>query len=139
KQINTDIYVISCAFLQFRKYKTFQTAENSFPRNARSYDDRREAFSCYARLMGSWPRKIAVRTQKRIWGSCSKSQQRINLNWCLIMASLPVIDYVVVHELCHLGVANHSGRFWKKSEKIFPDHKIRKKWLRSRAGDMVMP
>ena len=93
----------------------------------------------YARLMGSGPRKIAVRTQKRIWGSCSKSQQRINLNWCLIMAPLPVIDYVVVHELCHLEVANHSRRFWKKVEKIFPDYKIRQKWLRSRAGDMALP
>lgn len=93
----------------------------------------------YARLMGLEPKKVAVRSQKRIWGSCHHSSGAINLNWQLIMTPLEVIDYVVVHELAHLEVPDHSRRFWKRVEKTLPDYKTRQKWLKERALDMVLP
>jgi predicted metal-dependent hydrolase len=93
----------------------------------------------YGRLMGLGPQKITVRTQKRLWGSCGPKHQSINLNWLLIMAPLDVIDYVVVHELAHLSVADHSHRFWKKVADVLADYKIRKKWLKDNRLAMILP
>lgn len=84
----------------------------------------------FARILKVEPREIAVRTQKRLWGSCHHHSRKIHLNWQLVLSPLEVIDYVVVHELCHLLVPNHSKRFWQKVETILPDFKKRKAWLR---------
>jgi len=75
------------------------------------------------------PRRVVIKDQKTRWGSCSQ-KGNINLNWRLIMAPLPVIDYVVVHELCHLKVMNHSKSFWKLVESILPDCYDRRRWLK---------
>lgn len=75
------------------------------------------------------PTSIVVKEQKRRWGSCT-SKRKILFNWKLIMAPLPVIDYVVVHEMCHLVHMNHSKDFWNLVESILPDYKERKKWLK---------
>ena len=93
----------------------------------------------YARHMGLEPKKIVVRTQKRIWGSCHHGRQTINLNWLLILAPLDVIDYVVVHELCHFIYADHSRRFWKKVGQVMPDFRERQNWLRRHTFDMALP
>lgn len=84
----------------------------------------------FARILGVEPKEIAVRTQKRLWGSCHPTSRKIHLNWQIVLSPLEVIDYVVVHELCHLLVANHSKQFWRKVEKAIPDFKERKAWLR---------
>jgi len=76
------------------------------------------------------PRKVVVKDQKTIWGSCSK-KGNINLNWRLIMAPLHVIDYVVVHELCHLKFMNHSKDFWNLVESIQPSCYENRKWLKA--------
>lgn len=93
----------------------------------------------FSRIMQVSPQKITVRTQKRIWGSCHPRAKTIHLNWQIIMAPLEVIDYVIVHELCHLTVPNHSKRFWRKVEKILPDFKERKRWFKVHAIDMTLP
>ncbi len=76
--------------------------------------------------------KVTLRNQKTRWGSCS-SKGNLNFNWRLIMAPIEVIDYVVVHELCHLKEMNHSHLFWAEVEKAIPDHKKWRKWLRENA------
>jgi predicted metal-dependent hydrolase len=93
----------------------------------------------YSRLIGVAPRKIAVRTQKRLWGCCDYNTQTIRLNWQVILSPPKVIDYVVVHELCHLTVPNHSRRFWRKVEKVMPDFKMSRQWLKKNHLDMVLP
>jgi predicted metal-dependent hydrolase len=93
----------------------------------------------YSRLMGLEPRKIAVKTQKKIWGSCHHHSKTINLNWTLVLSPLEVLDYVVVHELCHLTVPDHSRRFWEKVAAVMPDYKQRQRWLKQHAVDMVLP
>ena len=93
----------------------------------------------YSRLIGVEPKKIAVRTQKRLWGCCDYNTRTIHLNWQIILSPIKVIDYVVVHELCHLMVPNHSKRFWKKVEKIMPDFNLYRQWLRTNHLDMVLP
>lgn len=93
----------------------------------------------FARLMGQEPAKIAVKTQKRIWGSCAHHSRTINLNWHLVLAPLEVIDYVVVHELSHLEVPNHSRRFWRRVQGVLPDYQQRSQWLREHALEMKLP
>lgn len=93
----------------------------------------------HSRLLGLAPQKITVKTQKRLWGSCNHRGKTINLNWLLIMAPLSVIDYVVVHELCHLEVPNHSQRFWRKVARAMPDYKIQERWLKTHAEEMQLP
>lgn len=73
--------------------------------------------------------RIAVRNQKTRWGSCS-SKRNLNFNWRLLMAPQEIIDYIVVHELCHLAFLNHSRQFWQLVEAILPDYRKRRNWLR---------
>ncbi len=83
----------------------------------------------YAVEMGVCCGRITIRNQKTRWGSCSSSG---NLNFnCQLMRMPPeVIDYVVVHELCHLKEMNHSVDFWSEVEKVMPDYKKHRDYLK---------
>ena len=85
--------------------------------------------SYFARLMGVSYRNITIREQKTRWGSCS-SEKNLNFNWKLILAPPEVLDYVVVHELCHLKEMNHSKAFWDEVEKVMPEYETYKLWLK---------
>lgn len=93
----------------------------------------------YSRILGVAPATINIKTLKRIWGNCAYNTKAISLNWQIILSPLSVVDYIVVHELCHLIVPNHSKRFWKKVEKILPRYKREVKWLKDNHLDMVLP
>lgn len=73
--------------------------------------------------------RLSFRSQRTRWGSCSPDGS-ISLNWKLIAAPWPVIDYVLIHELAHLREPNHSSRFWKIVEAHCPDYRKWRKWLR---------
>ena len=72
---------------------------------------------------------IKIRQMKTRWGSCS-SEKNLNFNWKLILAPPEVLDYVVVHELCHLKEMNHSKAFWNEVEKVMPEYETYKLWLK---------
>ena len=72
--------------------------------------------------------RITVRDQKTRWGSCSQTGN-LNFNFRLILAPLEVLDYVVVHELCHRRQMNHSTQFWQEVAQVLPDYRKRKAWL----------
>lgn len=90
----------------------------------------------YAGIIGVTYGRITIRNQKTRWGSCS-SKGNLNFN-CLLMLMPPeIIDYVVVHELCHRKEMNHSKTFWDEVAKVIPDCKEKEKWLKDE-GSFIM-
>jgi predicted metal-dependent hydrolase len=73
-------------------------------------------------------KRITLRDQRSRWGSCS-SRGTLSFNWRLVLAPHDVLDYVVVHEVCHLVEHNHSPGFWKLVEKRRPHYRESKRWL----------
>jgi Predicted metal-dependent hydrolase len=73
--------------------------------------------------------QVRLKSQKTLWGSCSGTNN-INLNYLLIGAPISVIDYVIVHELCHTIHKNHSKVFWDLVMQILPNYKASKRWLK---------
>lgn len=92
----------------------------------------------YQQMTGGAVKAIHIKDQKTRWGSCS-SLHNLNFNWRLLMAPPEVLDYVVVHELCHLTHMNHSREFWNMVEHVMPEYKERRKWLREQGGLLVIP
>jgi len=69
-----------------------------------------------------------VKPLKTRWGSATKKGV-VNLNLHLLKAPKDVIDYIIIHELCHLQIKNHSFRFWNLVRKFMPDYEEKKEWL----------
>ena len=92
----------------------------------------------FSRITGLTPKKIVVRTHRRIWGNCHHRTQTIHLNWQLVFFPPAVINYVIVHELCHLEIPNHSRKFWERVERILPDYRATRQWLKSNAARLVV-
>lgn len=74
--------------------------------------------------------KFGVTNARRRWGSCS-SKDSVNFSWRLVMAPIKVIDYVIIHELVHTEIKNHSKLFWNKVEEIVPDYRKSLEWLKN--------
>jgi predicted metal-dependent hydrolase len=87
-------------------------------------------------VVGRWPSKVCLKQQKTRWGSCGINGS-ININWLLILAPEGVLEYVVVHELCHLFHRNHGPRFWQKVAACYPDFSRHRAWL-ARNGQSLM-
>ncbi len=89
----------------------------------------RERLSIWTHQIGLHPQNVQFKNQKTRWGSCS-TKGNLNFNWRLIGAPLFVIDYIIVHEICHLKYMNHSSQFWNLVENYQPDYPGAEKWLR---------
>lgn len=90
----------------------------------------------YAQSLSVHFESIRIKDQRSRWGSCS-SKGNLNFNCLLMLAPPEVLDYVVVHELCHRKQMNHSKAFWTEVEKVFPDYKKSIKWLKEE-GSQIM-
>lgn len=88
-----------------------------------------ERIKYYAHYFPTQPRKVKVKEQQKRWASCT-SEGDLLFNWRCSMAPWPVLDYIVVHEMCHLVHFNHSRDFWNLVETILPDYEKRKEWLK---------
>lgn len=80
--------------------------------------------------------RVSVKNQKSRWGSCSKLGN-LNFNWRLLLAPLPVLDYVVIHELCHLKELNHGPRFWNLVARTCPTYAVHRRWLRQHGRELT--
>ncbi|WP_317202348.1 SprT family zinc-dependent metalloprotease, partial [Janthinobacterium sp.] len=94
-----------------------------------------ERLDLYAARLGVRYHSFALSSAGTRWGSCTV-QRKIRLNWRLIHFALPLLDYVVAHELSHLLEMNHSPRFWATLETIYPDYDGAKLALRQRAQEL---
>src|SRR5438874_5433775 len=81
-----------------------------------------------APALGVEVKRVQIRDQRSRWGSCS-TLGNLSFNWRLVLAPFEVLDYVVVHELCHLREPNHSRKFWKLVEARRPDFQVHRDWL----------
>ncbi|MBE5997602.1 MAG: M48 family metallopeptidase [Lachnospiraceae bacterium] len=103
-------------------------------KEAKKYLPGRTAY--FAEKIGVTYGQISIRAQKTRFGSCS-AKGNLNFN-CLLMKMPPeIIDYVIVHELCHRRQMNHSRAFWSEVEKILPDWRARRKWLKENGGAYI--
>lgn len=87
----------------------------------------------YAGIIGVKPRTITVKTFRARWGSCTSSGN-IYYNWKIIIAPGHIVDYVVIHELCHLLHHNHSPAFWQAVARYCPDYRECTAWLKANGG-----
>lgn len=84
-----------------------------------------------------FPQTIKIKTQKSRWGSCGIHND-ININWLLIIAPPEILEYVVVHELCHIKIRNHSAHFWALVGEHLPDYQQRRQWLKKHGSSLMM-
>lgn len=108
-----------------RRYR--EAAKEYFPKRA----------DYYAQQLGVSYERIRIAGQKTRWGSCS-SKGTLSFNWKLMLAPPKVLDYVVVHEICHLKEMNHSPRFWRLVEELMPDYKEYRKWLKENGNTLQL-
>ncbi|MEK7463508.1 MAG: SprT family zinc-dependent metalloprotease [Patescibacteria group bacterium] len=87
----------------------------------------------WSKLSGWQFKSMSINGARTRWGSCGPKNS-INFSWRLVMAPMHVVDYVVVHELAHTVVKNHSRKFWEAVAGVMPDYKERRKWLRENEG-----
>ncbi len=102
---------------------------------AKEYFPKRAAY--FQQFTGGTYSRISIRGQKTRWGSCS-AKGTLSFNWRLMLAPPAVLDYVVVHELCHLSHMDHSDSFWKKVESVYPDYRTARKWLKDHGHELVL-
>jgi len=83
------------------------------------------------------PTKIIVRDLKNRWGSCT-SDNKINFNWKIMLAPVSIIEYIIIHELCHTKEKNHSPKFFNLLYRHMPDFENYKEWLKRNGGELVL-
>lgn len=118
------IYIMACVFDEI---KMKHTLEEWYRIEAKKIIEDRVAL--YQEQIGVIPNSIRIKAQKTRWGSAS-TKGNLNFNWRLIMAPVEVIDYVVIHELCHLKEMNHSKAFWSLVETCDSNYKKHRNWLK---------
>ena len=114
-----------------RDYEQNPALEAQYRKEARRRITERAAY--FAEKMGVDYGRIAIKAAKTRWGSCS-AQGNLNFHWKLILMPPAILDYVVVHELAHRIEMNHSPRFWTQVERILPDYRERRRWLKENGG-----
>ena len=95
-----------------------------------------ERVAYYAQVMKLEPGRITVRTQKTRWGSCTR-EGNLNFNALLLLAPPEALDYVVVHELCHLKYMNHSKYFYFMVKRFYPEYKQPRDWLKKNGAVLI--
>jgi predicted metal-dependent hydrolase len=90
----------------------------------------------FALIVGVTYGRITIRNQRSRWGSCS-GKGNLNFNCLLMLTPSHVIDYVVVHELCHRLELNHSPKFWAQVERVLPDYCKSRQWLREHEKELI--
>lgn len=97
----------------------------------------RERVDYFAPKVGVKIAGIKVKDMGYRWASCGKNAT-LNFHWKCMMAQPKIIDYIVVHELCHLHYGNYTDAFWNEMDEVMPDYRERKEWLRKYGAGLSM-
>lgn len=89
----------------------------------------------FASKVGVTPGAVTIKDLGYRWALCLKGGD-LHFHWKCLMAPLSIIDYIIVHELCHLHHRDHSDAFWNEVDKVLPDYRERKEWLRIRGVEL---
>ncbi len=109
--------------------------EKRYINAAKEYFPKRVAY--FQQFTGGTYNRITIRDQKTRWGSCS-ARGTLSFNWRLMLAPPAILDYVVVHELCHLTHMDHSPAFWQAVGEVYPDYRAARKWLKDHGQELVL-
>jgi len=96
-----------------------------------------ERVEFFAREYGFQYQRIRITSARTRWGSCS-STGSLSFSWRLIQAPLAVVDYVVIHELVHTVIHNHSKKFWQRLAAILPEYQEHRRWLREHGERLLV-
>jgi predicted metal-dependent hydrolase len=102
---------------------------------ARGLDRIGQRVACFAPKAGVEPTGIDVRELGHRWASCSPTG-KLAFHWKCMMAPQTIIDYIVVHELCHFHHRDHTDAFWNEVDKVMPEYRERKEWLRKNGAGL---
>lgn len=91
----------------------------------------------YSEILGVKPISVSIKEYKSRWGSCSTNGE-VTYNWRIIIAPHHIVDYIVVHELCHLLEHNHGPKYWKHVESVVPDYRICREWLKKHGQTLII-
>lgn len=97
----------------------------------------KEKVKRYAPLVGVEPTSVNIKTFKSRWGSCT-TQGALEFNWRIMLAPNRRVDYVVLHELCHLIHHDHSPDFWKELTRVMPDYQESRQWLKENSESFYL-
>lgn len=97
----------------------------------------REKVTRFAPLVGVKPTGVNVRSFKSRWGSCT-AKGELEFNWLIMLAPNRMVDYVVIHELCHLIHHDHSPNFWHQVARVMPDYQHCREWLREHSAALII-
>ncbi len=95
----------------------------------------RERLAYFCRRSGFTFNTLRIKEQKTRWGSCSH-KGNLNFNWKLLMAPPWILDYIVIHEICHLKYLNHSRDFWQLVEQYMPNYREAEAWLKKNGNKL---
>ncbi|HDZ16440.1 MAG TPA: M48 family peptidase [Methylophaga aminisulfidivorans] len=118
------------SYLQLSKWIT-----NWYRQHANEY--LADRFALISKQLDFSPNSLTIKSYKARWGSCAINGA-IQLNWKLIMAPVDIIDYVIIHELCHLQHHNHSSQFWGLVTHFYPDYQQARTWLKKHGHTLTI-
>lgn len=101
----------------------------------KTFEKVNERIQYYERYFKYKVRNVRVKEQKRRWASCTYNNDLL-FNWRCIMAPIDVLDYIVIHEMCHMEHKNHSKEFWDEVKRILPNYNLNKQWLKTNGINM---
>ena len=127
KQINKPVSGLTDAQRNALTQRYIVAAKEYFPKRA----------AYFRQFTGGTYNRITIRDQETRWGSCS-AKGTLSFNWRLMLAPPAILDYVVVHELCHLTHMNHSAAFWQAVEAVYPDYRSARRWLKEHGQELIL-
>lgn len=125
KKFSNNVLLATAVKKQIEKYFK-QQAEELIPLKV----------TTYSQLTSLKPTSIKIRQYRARWGSCN-NRGELSFNYLLMMLPTDVIDYVVIHELCHLQHLNHSKEFWQLVARYFPNYMQAKQWIKTNQSSLL--